>query len=35
MTLISKVKCQSQVIVFCEIPDLEKVRIDTKFLSVL
>ena len=32
-----KVKCQGQVFgfVFFEIPDLEKVRIDTKILSVL
>ena len=37
LTLTSKVKCQGQVIdfVFFEIPDLEKVRIDTEILSVL
>ena len=37
LTLTFKVKCQGQVIgfVFFEILDLEKVRIDTKILSVL
>ena len=35
MTLISKVKCQSQVIVFGEILDLEKVRIDIKIFKIL
>ena len=35
LTLTFKVKCQGQVIVFFEILDLEKVRIDTEILSVL
>ena len=37
LTSTLKVKCQGQVIgfVFVEILDLEKVRIDTKLLSVL
>ena len=37
LTLTFKVKCQGQVIDFVifEIPDLEKVRIDTEIVSVL
>ena len=37
LTLTFKVKCQGQVngFVFFEILDLEKVRIDTKIMSVL
>ena len=35
LTLTFKVKCQGQVIVFFEILDFEKVRIDTEILSVL
>ena len=37
LTLTFKVKCKGQIIgfLFSEIPDLEKVRIDTEILSVL